>query len=204
MEPVYDHIAKYYDTFFRPLERWYLAAARKEAIANLPADSILLEVGAGTGANFKHYPRCRHAVASELSMQMLERARPKASNITLVQADAQQLPFPADYFNAAFATLVFCSIPDPALAFSELIRVVRPGGRVVLLEHVRPAGFLGSLFDALSRLTVALFDDHFNRRTAETAERSGLTIIKVRQKLFGILNLIICEVGCPPHSIKTF
>jgi ubiquinone/menaquinone biosynthesis C-methylase UbiE len=194
MEPVYDHIAKYYDTAFRPLERLFLASARKETIACLPKNATILEVGAGTGANFRHYPKCRHGVASELSIEMLGHALPKATGITLVQADAQYLPFPANHFDAAFATLVFCSIPDPSLAFAELIRVVQPGGRVVLLEHVRPSGILGYVFDALSKLTVAMFDDHFNRRTADTAERAGLRVVEVRRKLFGVVNLIVSEV----------
>lgn len=200
MEPVYDRLAEYYDTAFRPLERLFLATARKETIACLPDNATILEVGAGTGANFQHYPNCRHSVASELSIAMLEKARPKATGIALVQADAQLLPFPANHFDAAFATLVFCSIPDPTLAFSELIRVVRPGGRVVLLEHVRPSGILGYVFDALSKMTVAMFDDHFNRRTADAAEHAGLRVVEVRKKLLGIVNLIVCEVASVPDQ----
>ncbi|MBP6003407.1 MAG: class I SAM-dependent methyltransferase [Pyrinomonadaceae bacterium] len=194
MESAYDLTAKYYDTALRPLERLFLASARKETIAFLPENATILEVGAGTGANFQHYPKCRHSVASELSIGMLGKSLPKAAGITLVQADAQLLPFPANHFDAAFATLVFCSISEPALAFAELIRVVRPGGRVILLEHVRPSGILGYVFDALSKMTVAMFDDHFNRRTAVAAERAGLRVIEVRKKVFGIVNLIVTEV----------
>lgn len=194
MESAYDLTAKYYDTALRPLERLFLASARKETIAFLPENATILEVGAGTGANFQHYPRCRHSVASELSIGMLGKSLPKAAGITLVQADAQLLPFPANHFDAAFATLVFCSIPEPALAFAELIRVVRPGGCVILLEHVRPSGILGYVFDALSKMTVAMFEDHFNRRTADAAERAGLRVIEVRKKVFGIVNLIVTEV----------
>jgi ubiquinone/menaquinone biosynthesis C-methylase UbiE len=195
MERPYDNFAAYYDRIFRPFERLYLAAARRETIAELPHNATLLEVGAGTGANFEHYPTFHTAVASELSPQMLDRARTKTTSIALAQADAQQLPFPDDHFDAAFATLVFCSIPDPATAFRELARVVKPGGRIVLFEHVRPSGILGHVFDLFNRLTVALIDDHFNRRTAETARLSGLEMVEVRRKALGIFNLIVARVG---------
>lgn len=104
------------------------------------------------------------------------------------------MPFGESEFDAAFATLVFCSIPEPELAFAELRRVIRPGGRVVLLEHVRPDGILGPVFDLLDKATVAIADDHFNRRTAQIAENTGLKLLEVRKKLAGIVNLIVCEV----------
>jgi ubiquinone/menaquinone biosynthesis C-methylase UbiE len=107
------------------------------------------------------------------------------------------LPFAENSFDAAFATLVFCSIPQPELAFVELQRVVRPGGKIVLLEHVRPNGFLGYVFDLLNVFTVALIDDHFNRRTAQLAENSGLKLMEVRQKAGGAVNIIVCEVSVP-------
>jgi hypothetical protein len=65
----------------------------------------------------------------------------------------------------------------------------------VLLEHVRPTGALGYAFDALSLLTVALMDDHFNRRTVEEARRAGLEVSKVEKHLLGIVQLIVCRVG---------
>ena len=104
------------------------------------------------------------------------------------------MPFGPDEFDAAFATLVFCSIPDPVSAFKELRRVIKPGGRIILLEHVRPKGILGPAFDLLNKATLALADDHFNRETAKLAADSGLKIIEVRQKLGTMVNLIVCEV----------
>jgi ubiquinone/menaquinone biosynthesis C-methylase UbiE len=112
----------------------------------------------------------------------------------LIQADAQSLPFGENEFDAGLATLVFCSIPEPEMAFAELQRVVRTGGKIVLLEHVRPDGLMGRAFDLLNVATVALIDDHFNRRTVEIAENSGLKIVEERKKLGGVVNLIVCEV----------
>ena len=194
MPAVYDRFARHYDRFFAPFERLGLARMRQEAISMLPENASILEIGCGSGANFEFYPRSRRAVSSEISIQMLEIAKGKRRGNHLIQADAQSLPFPAGEFDAAFATLVFCSIPDPAAAFAELRRVVKPGGRVVLLEHVRPEGILGTIFDLLDKATVALADDHFNRRTAEIARDSGLKVTEVRKKLAGIVNLIVAEV----------
>jgi ubiquinone/menaquinone biosynthesis C-methylase UbiE len=192
---IYDRFAAAYDILFAPLERLFLARWRTEALSMLPSDSRLLEVGAGTGLNFVHYPATSLAVASEPSGGMIRRAGARASAVKLVQADAQNLPFRDDSFDAAFGTLVFCSIPDPYAAFRELVRVVRPGGRLVFLEHVRPPGFKGRCFDVLNILTVALIDDHFNRETAEIAARSGLKVLEVRTKASGIVNLIVAENG---------
>lgn len=135
-------------------------------------------------------------MASEVSCEMLKIASGKAhpASIHLVQASAEQLPFPNNSFDAAFATLVFCSLASPRNAFIELSRVVRPDGTIILLEHVRPGGLLGYIFDALNVLTVALFDDHFNRRTAQEAESAGLQLLRVERRAFGVVNLIICRV----------
>lgn len=194
MAPVYDKFAKAYDAAFAPFEKRFLSRWRTETLELLPKDSVILEIGAGTGANFAFYPDSIHAVSSELSIKMLEIAKSKAGSNVLVQADAQNLPFAVNVFDAAFATLVFCSIPNPATAFAELRRVIKPGGKIILLEHVRPPGLLGYFFDGLNVLTVALIDDHFNRTTAELAIKSGLRIVEVRRKAFGIVNLIVCEV----------
>ncbi len=196
--PVYDRFAKHYERLMAPLERRFLAGLRERVLAELPAAGRVLEVGAGTGLNFRFYPRGARGVASELSREMLNVARGKAerpAGVHLVQTCAEQLPFADASFDAAFATLVFCSVTSPREAFTEFSRVVRPGGTVVLLEHVRPPGLLGYIFDALNVLTVALIEDHFNRRTAQEAERAGLRLERVEPRALGIINLIVCRVG---------
>ena len=190
---IYDKFAANYDKASAPFERRFLANWRKETLSYLPENARVLEIGAGTGANFQFYPSCKHAAASEISLKMLEVAKEKTTSIELVQADAECLPFAANSFDAAFATLVFCSIPNPENAFAELRRVVKKGGKIVLLEHVRPKKILGLIFDLLNLVTVALIDDYFNRQTARIAEAAGLKILEVKEKAFGIVNLIICE-----------
>lgn len=192
--PIYDNFASYYDKVFAPLERIGLSRYRREAIDELPLNARILELGSGTGANFAFYPHSELAISTEISFEMLSRAKRKQGRNILVNADAQFLPFGENEFDAAFATLVFCSIPDPQLAFAEIRRVVRKGGKVVLLEHVRPPGAFGRVFDGLNLLTEKVFEDHFNRQTAETARQCGLNVAELRVKLLGTVNLIICSV----------
>lgn len=191
----YDKFAERYDRAFAPAEKWFLSKWREETLSFLPDNSKILEVGAGTGLNFRFYPAACNAAATEISFKMLEFAAGKTlqKKISLAQADAQELPFPAEHFDAAFATLVFCSIPNPGRAFSELRRVVKKGGKIILLEHVRPNGALGYIFDILNLVTVPLIEDHFNRRTAKLAKESGLKLLETKRKALGIVNLIICE-----------
>ena len=198
---IYDRFAKGYDRALAPFEKRFLSRWRAETLSLLPENARLLEIGAGTGANFPFYPDAKkRVVASEISLRMLEIARRKTVAVELVQADAQNLPFAANSFDAAFATLVFCSIPNPPNAFVELRRVVAPGGRIVLLEHVRPPGLLGYLFDFLNIFTVRLIEDHFNRPTAKLAADAGLKILEVKRKAFGIINLIVCENDKNPSA----
>lgn len=190
---IYDKLAAGYDKAFAPFENRFLGKWRKETLSYLPENSSILEIGSGTGANFKFYPKSKCAAASEISLQMLKFAKPKIKDqkIELVQANAEMLPFPDDFFDAAFATLVFCSVPNPENAFRELRRILKPNGRMILLEHIRPNGVFGYVFDLLNVFTVALLDDHFNRRTAEIAEKSGFNILEIKKKALGTVNLIV-------------
>ncbi|MEO6391690.1 MAG: methyltransferase domain-containing protein [Pyrinomonadaceae bacterium] len=195
--PVYDRIAARYDRAIRPFERRFLSRWRAEALAHLPAGAKLLELGAGTGLNFPHYPIGAHGVATELSCRMLEIARekPRPAQVDLVQCRGECLPFADRSFDAACAALVFCSVRSPATVFAELRRVVKPGGTIILLEHVRPQGVMGLVFDVVSWFTVRLFEDHFNRRTAEEAERSGLKVEYEARKAAGIVKIMVCRVS---------
>lgn len=191
--PVYDKLAPDYEKAIGWLERRFFKGLRERALACVPAEAHVLEIGAGTGLNFAHYPRGACGVASELSGEMLKIAATKANRpagVHLVQANAHALPFPDNTFDAAFCTLVFCSVPEPVRGLREIRRVLRDGGKLIMLEHVRPTGALGPVFDALSKITVPLFDDHFNRRTADTATQAGFQLLNVEQHTRGIFNII--------------
>ncbi len=192
----YDDVAPRYDAAMRPLERWFLKRWRAEIFAELPQDAKILEVGAGTGLNFEFYPPGAIGVAIEPSFEMLKIAgnKPRPERLALVQGFAEQLPFQDGSFDAAFASLVFCTVESPERAFAEVRRVVRSGGTVVLLDHVRPEGLMGPIFDLLNKIIVPLWGDHVNRRTARTAKHAGLDVLRIQKRGLGIFNLITCRV----------
>jgi ubiquinone/menaquinone biosynthesis C-methylase UbiE len=109
---------------------------------------------------------------------MLAAARTKQyrGRMGMASADVQALPFGDQTFDWAVATLVFCEVPNPAAGLAEVRRVLRPGGRLLLLEHVRPSGWLGIAADVATALSAPLMGEHFNRNTEHTVREAGLTI----------------------------
>ena len=192
----YDRLAPHYEGKIAPLENRFLKRLRREAIAALPQDGRMLEFGAGTGLNFHFYQPQWHGVATEPSTGMLriaaEKQRPQ--RLSLIQSRAEELPFSDGSFDSALGTLVMCSVKSPALVFKELQRVVKSGGTISLLEHVRPNGVLGIAFDLANLITVPLFADHLNRRTADLAKKAGLKVTSVKRVGWGVFNLITCVV----------
>jgi ubiquinone/menaquinone biosynthesis C-methylase UbiE len=192
----YDRLACRYEKTLEPLEKWFLTDLRKEALASLPEGARILELGAGTGLNFMFYHSGTHGAATEPSTEMIRiaKTKQKPQAMHLVQNFAERLPFQTGSFDAALATLVMCSVRSPEQVFAELCRVIKRGGTISLVEHVRPNGLLGWMFDLLNLVTVPLVDDHVNRRTAQTAREAGLQVTKVRKVGFGIINVITCVV----------
>ncbi len=132
-------LADLYDRLTSPSEQRWLGEARRQLLSGLAGQ--VLEIGAGTGANFQHYPPQAQVTAIEPSVHFLKRARAKIAtpraSIELTEADAQALPFANDTFGAAVATLVFCTIPDPKKALAEIKRVTRAGAPLLMIEHVK-------------------------------------------------------------------
>lgn len=134
--------AKLYDRISAPLERRGMAEQRAQLLRGLAGD--VLEVGAGTGANLAHYPAGVTLTLTEPLPQMVQRLRPRAEQerpgTRVVQAPAEHLPFDDASFDAVVSTLVLCSVADVDQAVAELRRVLRPDGRLVVVEHVRASG----------------------------------------------------------------
>jgi len=159
----------------------------------------VLEVGVGTGKNLAYYsPRCSEVVGIDLSPGMLAKARRRVNEakvpVTLYEMDAQHLEFFDASFDTVVATCVFCSIPDPIKGLNEIRRVCKPGGAVILLEHVRSDNpLLGKLMDILDPLIVRAMGPHINRRTVENVRAAGLRIRSVEEQKIKILKLITAE-----------
>jgi ubiquinone/menaquinone biosynthesis C-methylase UbiE len=172
----YDRVSRT-NSFRHDIDPWREQLARE-------ARGVVLEIGAGGGQNFLFYqPGITERVeAVEPNRHMLRRAESAAQEasipIHLTQSPAEHLPFANAAFDAVLATMVFCSVDDPAQAFSEIARVLKPGGALLLFEHVRsPRKFLARMQDWLTPLQRRIAGNcHLNRDTAGTARAAGFDI----------------------------
>ncbi len=194
----YDRLAPLYDRMETMAERRF--QPWREELWSLVEGQRILEVGVGTGKNMPYYPRGAQLTAIDLSGRMLAQARKRAErghiHVQIEQMDAQALAFERDQFDTAVATFVFCSVPDPVQGLRELARVVRPGGQVLLLDHVRlDRPVVGRLMDLLNPLVVRLMGANINRRTVENVRRAGLIVEQMRDLLpSGLVKLIVARV----------
>ena len=190
----YDRIAPLYDLMEVLVERSRYAKWREMLWRRVEGEQIL-EIGVGTGKNFPYYPAAAEITAVDFSDRMLHRARRKAEretvDVRLVQMDVRHLEFADGTFDTAVATFVFCSVPDPVLGLLEVERVCRPGGKVILLEHVLSANrLLAWWMNLVSPLVSGTMGSHINRRTVDNVGRSGLAVEQVTDLAFGIFKLI--------------
>ncbi len=161
--------------------------------------SRVLEVGVGTGKNMPYWPRDANVTAIDLTPGMLDRARQRGAELHLKAdlrlGDVQALDFPDASFDTAVATFVFCSVPDPILGLRELRRVVKPGGQIILLEHMRSRNELvGKIMDVFNPLVVRIMGVNINRRTLENVQKSSLTMERGEDlALGGIVKLIVAH-----------
>ena len=194
----YDRIARFYDLFDKPMD--LLGVRRRRRRLLRLARGRTLEVGVGTGRNLSLYPDDVDLTGIDVAQNMLVRARRVAERgdrgVRLELADVQDLPYADATFDTATATCVFCSVADPVLGLSEVARVVRPDGQVLLLEHVRPRNRLvGWLADRLNPVVSRLMGPEVNRRTEDNVIAAGLEIIDVRR--WGVWREIIARPARP-------
>jgi ubiquinone/menaquinone biosynthesis C-methylase UbiE len=171
----------------------------RELLWSLVEGPEVLEVGVGTGRNLEFYPKGMYVTAIDLAPGMLDRARKRAQQlevqVDLRLMDAQKLEFPDAIFDTVVGTCVFCSIPDVMLGLSEVKRVTKPGGQVLLLQHVRSESPLfGRLMDLLNPLVVRMMGSNINRRTVEDVRKAGLSIERVKNLGMGdVFKLIVAR-----------
>lgn len=211
--PGYDRAAAVYDLLLFPLEILVMRRHRRALVDRIRGRRRILEVGIGTGLNLPHYlplltqddgtpAAWDDFTAIDLSPHMLDAARARAQrlgldrHIRMQEMDVEDMCFPDEHFDCVVATCVFCSVRDPVGGFSEIHRVLRPGGEVVLLEHVRSRGMiLGRAMDALNTLSSRLVGEHINRNPVRYARAAGLQILLERDLVLDILREI---VACKP------
>ncbi len=190
----YNRIAPLYD-LMESLAEMSRYSKWRELLWDKAKGPHILEVGVGTGKNFPYYPADAEITAVDLSEEMLKRARDKARKqkveVHLEQMDVQNLRFEDDTFDTVIASFVFCSVPDPVRGLMEVKRVCRPGGKVVLLEHVLSANhILGWLMKLANPLVVRTIGANINRRTVDNVIKSDLLLEQVTDLSAGIFKLI--------------
>jgi ubiquinone/menaquinone biosynthesis C-methylase UbiE len=138
---------------------------------------------------------------------MLERAHHRAQQlgkeVDLCLMDVQNMDFPEATFDTVVATCVFCSVPNPVLGLGEVLRVSKPGGQVLLWEHVRSKNpRVGALMDCLNPFVVRMMGSNINRRTVENVKRAGLEMESVTNlDNSHIFKLIVARrKGIPPKE----
>jgi len=193
----FDALASGYDLFMWPLEWALFARLRQRALCALRSSAfprLVLEVGVGTGANLPFYPDSSRVVAVDASPEMLAIARRRRTRavVQLSQTDVHQLAFPDATFDGVVGSFLLCNVTDPLAVLQEVRRVLRPGGRLLLLEHVRGAHpWVARLTDLLDLPWHAWSGScHLNRETEATVTSAGFTISHSERYALGIVQLI--------------
>jgi ubiquinone/menaquinone biosynthesis C-methylase UbiE len=196
----YQRLSPLYDRMEGMAERRY--HPWRERLWSLVNQPNILEVGVGTGKNMPYYPANARITAIDLTPGMLERAQKRATDLNLRLdlrlGDVQALEFPAASFDAVVATFVFCSVPDPVLGLEQIRRVLKPGGKVYLLEHMRSANpIVGIWMDILNPLVVGIMGANINRRTLDNVRQAGLELDVIEDLGMGGILLIAAK----SHSV---
>ncbi len=190
---LYEKEAPKYDRQMRFFE-WLLFGSGREWVCS-QAEGEVLEIAVGTGRNLPYYPDGVRLSGVELSPAMLEIARTRAREvgreIDLRVGDAQALEFPDESFDSVVCTLSLCTIPDDRAAVAEVRRVLRPGGRFLLLEHVRsPLLPIRTAERLLEPLMLRFEADHLTREPLEHLRAEGFAIERLERSKLGIVERV--------------
>jgi ubiquinone/menaquinone biosynthesis C-methylase UbiE len=190
---VYEKDAHKYDREMRFFERLLFTGGREWVCAQAAGE--VLEIGIGTGRNLPHYRDDVRLTGVELSPAMLEIARARAHElrreVDLRVGDAQALKFPDESFDTVVCTLSLCTIPDDRAAVAEVRRVLRHGGRFLLLEHVRSPLLPVRLGQRLLEPVAARFEaDHLLREPLENLRAEAFEVERLERSKLGIVERI--------------
>lgn len=176
----------------------YRRGAQKAALFSKMRGRILF-AAIGTGVDIRHIPPGQSIAAIDISDRMLRKAEKRArryrGHLVLCRADAQDLKFPSASFDTVVTSCTMCSVPDPLRAFHEFHRVLRPGGRLLMFEHVRSRNpILGLVLDWMT-LWTRLSGTEMNRDTLANARAAGFEIARIDTVY---LDIILAIQGTKP------
>lgn len=190
---IWQREAEGYDRRMSLFERWLFGGGREWVCSR--AEGRVLELAVGTGRNFAHYGEGIELTGVELSPAMLDIARRRAQrlgrSVELEVGDAQALPHDDESFDCVVITLALCSIPDDRQAAREAYRVLRPGGRLLLLEHVRsPVRVVRLVQRLLNPVSVRFEGDHLVRDPLDYLAAEGYEVERVERSKWGIVERV--------------
>ncbi len=171
--------AALYDPMGTSMERWWMGERRARLLKG--ARGAVLEIGGGTGANLPYYRDVERVTVTEPDPFMRKRRVQKLAGVRLPvevsAAGAEALPFPDGSFDTVVSTLVLCTVQDQGAALEEIRRVLRPGGRLLFIEHVRATDSMARWQDRIEPLWGwVLGGCHPNRDTIAAMEEAGFEI----------------------------
>src|SRR5215217_611374 len=192
----WDKHARTYDKQMAFWERRLFGDGRQWVCAQATGD--VLEVAIGTGRNLPHYPQGIRLTGVDFSAAMLELARRQADRlgrkVDLRLGDAQALDLPDASFDTVVCTLSLCAIPDERQAVAEMKRVLRPGGRLLLLDHVAGAPrWVRAIQWLLERVTGPLGEEHLRRRPLLQVQAEGFQIEQRERSKLGIVERLVAR-----------
>ena len=194
----YNRLAKFYDLHSKIAERIWFKRWRKRFIP--PLKGRILEVGIGTGKNLDFYGKGAKVIGIDFSEKMLQIAKEKLvksgkKNILLKQMDAENLKFKDNSFDYVVTTCVFCSVPDPIKGLKEIRRVLKPTGKLIMIEHVLSKNPIIALIEHINNpLTKFFMGVNINRNTRQNITQAGMKIAEDRNlALFDVFRLFIAE-----------
>jgi ubiquinone/menaquinone biosynthesis C-methylase UbiE len=195
----WDKQAQTYDRQMSVFDRFLFADSRDWVCRQAVGD--VLEVAIGTGLNLDHYPPEVRLTGIENSAAMLQHARRRAEathrDAVLLEGDAQRLDFPDAAFDTVVCTYALCAIPDEHRAVAEMWRVLRPGGLLLLADHVASSlGLLRGIQRILELVTVPVGGEHFLRRPLTTAQAAGFEVLRNERFKLGIVERV---AACKPR-----
>ncbi len=170
----YNRIAPFYDVMEGVVEGLFFSRLRKTIWAQVQGSDIL-EVGVGTGKNFAYYPQQATMTGIDFSPVMLQQAKIKKQKrnvqVDLQQMDVESLYYADNSFDTVIGTFLFCSVPRPKRGLQELYRVCKPGGQVLLLEHVLSSQpTMASMMNFLNPAVKAMMGANINRQTVKNVQ----------------------------------